>query len=156
MNNKPIEICPASGVELRDAVIDPEWIIEGEPRSRSSWWSGSSDGIANNYVWDCTAGLFRWYFDCDETVHVIEGEVEVSGEGITPTWLRAGDAALFRAGTWATWHVPNYVRKHAIIRRELPGPLRRQLDYGRRAKHLLQRGLGRQANQDDTQLSHQF
>jgi uncharacterized cupin superfamily protein len=148
VKNRPIEICPGSGVELRDSAIDPDWILDGEPRARSSWWSGSSDGVDNNHVWDCTAGRFRWHFGQDETVHIIEGEVEVSGEGISPTWLRAGDAALFRAGTWATWHVPTYVRKHATIRTTLPGPLRLQVDYGRRAKHLVQRLLGRRLPAD--------
>ncbi len=56
-----------------------------------------------------------------------------------------GDAALFRAGTWATWYVPKYVRKHAILRRELPGPIRRQLAYGRRAKRYLGRVIGHSA-----------
>lgn len=155
MNNRSIEICQGSGLELRESAIAPEWIIEGEPRGRSTWWSSSSDGIVDNYVWDCTAGRFRWHFVSDETVHVIEGEVEISGEGIDTTWLRAGDAALFRAGTWATWHVPLYVRKHAVIRRELPQSLRRQLDYGRRVKRLLNRALGKPAA-DEMQPLRQF
>lgn len=145
MSNSPIEICPGAGVELLDDVIDPDWIIDGAPRTRSNWWSGSADGIGNNYVWDCTAGRFRWYFGCDETVHIIDGEVEVSGAGIDPIWLRTGDAALFRAGTWAVWHVPRYVRKHAVHRRELPRPLRVQLGCGRWAVRLVQRARGRQA-----------
>ncbi|BDX33167.1 hypothetical protein TUM20985_37140 [Mycobacterium antarcticum] len=137
MTNRPIEVCQGQGPELLDATIDPDWILEGTPKSRSSWWCGSADRMANHYVWDCTAGRFRWYFDRDETVYVIEGEVEVSGEGVPPTWLRAGDAALFRAGTWSTWHVPQYVRKHAIIRRGLPAPLRLLVECARRAKQLI-------------------
>jgi uncharacterized cupin superfamily protein len=140
MTSRPIEVCQGSDVELLDDTIDPEWILEGTPKSRSSWWSGSADRMANNYVWDCTAGRFRWYFDRDETVYVIEGEVQVSSEGVPPTWLRAGDAALFRAGTWSTWHVPHYVRKHAIIRRALPAPLRRLVEFGRRGRRLIGSG----------------
>jgi uncharacterized cupin superfamily protein len=151
MNSNPIEICPTGGPELLDGQIDPDWLIEGEPRTRSGWWSGSSDGVDNNYVWDCTAGRFRWYFGCDETVHIIEGEVEVSGDGVPATWLRAGDAALFRSGTWAVWYVPTYVRKHAILRSELPGPLRAQLTYGRRVKRLLGRLRGGKTSVDATQ-----
>ncbi|MCV7132711.1 DUF861 domain-containing protein [Mycobacterium hodleri] len=153
MKNSPIEICSGPDLELCESAIDPEWIIEGDPVGRSGWWSSSSDGIVDNYVWECTAGRFRWHFCSDETVHIIEGEVEVSGEGISPTWLRAGDAALFRAGTWATWYVPKYVRKHAILRRELPGPIRRQLAYGRRAKRYLGRVIGHSAPRDDVQPS---
>lgn len=155
MNNRSIEICRGSGLELRESAIEPEWIIEGDPRARSSWWSSGSDGIDSNHVWDCTAGRFRWYFASDETVHIIEGEVEVSGEGISSTWLRAGDAALFRAGTWATWYVPRYVRKHAVLRRELPAPLRVQVEYGRRAKRFLKRAFGKPAA-DEMQPLHQL
>ncbi len=71
-------------------------------------------------VWDCTAGKFRWFFGGDEIVHIIEGEVIVSGDGAPRAYPQARDAALFRAGTWATWHVPHYVRKHAICRDSLP------------------------------------
>lgn len=156
MKNSPIEICSGSGLELRESAIDPEWIIEGDPVGRSSWWSSSSDGVDSNYVWDCTAGRFRWHFTSDETVHIIEGEVEVSGEGISPTWLRAGDAALFRAGTCATWYVPRYVRKHAILRRELPGPIRHQLAYGRRAKRYLARVMGKSVPGEDVRPSRQL
>ena len=134
MTNGSIDIGPGSGVSMVDTTIDPDWIIEGTPKSRSGWWCGTSDRMANYYVWDCTEGRFRWYFDRDETVFVIEGEVQVSGDGVEPTWLRAGDAALFRAGTWSTWYVPHYVRKHAVIRRGLPAPLRVLANLARRAK----------------------
>ena len=139
MNDSPIEICPKVGLELVDAPIDQDWIIDGAPRARSGWWSSSTDGVANNYVWECTAGRFHWHFGLDETVYVVEGEVEISGVGVETTWLRAGDAALFRAGSSSIWHVPHYVRKHATLRSELPSSLRAQLAWGRRAKRLLRR-----------------
>lgn len=75
-------------------------------------------------VWSCTAGTFRWQFTCDELVHIIEGSVQVtmpSGEQVT---LGPNDSALFPAGEWTTWHVPEYVRKHAILRSPLPRPVR--------------------------------
>lgn len=154
---KPIEVCAGPDIKLHEGVMDPHNVIEGTPVCRSTRWSGSRDRMASNYVWDCTAGRFRWYFDRDETVFVIEGEVEVSGEEMDPTWLRAGDAALFRAGTWSTWYVPQYVRKHAVIRRGLPGPLRLVVECGRLAKNVVNRILGRRlATDDDAQLLHQL
>jgi uncharacterized cupin superfamily protein len=147
IKSRPIEICGGAGLDLAPDTINPDWVLEGDPKIRCSWWSGGSDGVDNNYVWDCTSGRFRWYFGCDETVHIISGEVEVSCDGVAPTWLRAGDSALFRAGSWATWHVPTYVRKHAVLRTNLPWPLRQQIHYGRRAKNLVRRLLGRQAAQ---------
>lgn len=143
MTQRPIEVRPGAATDLAPDAINPEWIIEGDPQVRCTWWSSDTDGLTGNFVWECTAGRFRWYFGCDETVHIIEGEVEVSADGIGPTWLRAGDSAIFRTGTWATWYVPTYVRKHALLRTNLPGALRMQLIWGRRAKQLLGRVLGR-------------
>lgn len=143
MEQHPIEIRSGANLDLAPGTINPDWVLEGDPQIRSTWWSSDTDGLAGNFVWDCTAGRFRWYFGSDETVHIIEGEVEVSTDGVPPTWLRAGDSAIFRAGTWATWYVPTYVRKHAVLRTNLPWPLRKQVTVGRRAKHLLRRMLGR-------------
>ena len=143
MEQHRIEIRSGTNLELAPGAINPDWVLEGDPQIRSTWWSSDTDGLAGNFVWDCTAGRFRWYFGSDETVHIIEGEVEVSADGVPPTWLRAGDSAIFRTGTWATWYVPTYVRKHAVVRTNLPWPLRTQVTVGRRAKHLLRRLLGR-------------
>ena len=151
MTSGGIEVCALTRAELLDSPVERDWVLEGDPQARSNWWSASSDGVDQNYVWECTAGRFRWYFDRDETVHIISGEVRISGDGVPETWLRAGDAALFRAGTWAVWFVPSYVLKHAVLRNELPGPLRLQLSYGRRVKRLLRRALGRPATVADPQ-----
>lgn len=110
-------------VVLSPAPIDPSWVIEGDPVARSGQWSTSPDTTTSTWVWDCTAGRFHWHFESDETIHVIEGEVIVRSEGQEPRTLRAGDAALFYADTWAEWHVPNYVRKHAILRPHISKPV---------------------------------
>ncbi|KVD70619.1 hypothetical protein WS62_12040 [Burkholderia sp. ABCPW 14] len=110
-------------VVLQPSPIDPAWILEGNPVARSGQWSCSPDSTTSMWVWDCTAGRFNWHFDCDETIHVIEGEVIVTSEGHEPRTLRAGDAALFHAGSRAEWHVPKYVRKHAILRPPISRPV---------------------------------
>ncbi|TQC44223.1 hypothetical protein EEB14_38715 [Rhodococcus sp. WS4] len=40
-----------------------------------------------------------------------------------PLTFRVGDAALFPAHTWEQWHIPRYVRKHAILRPHTPRPI---------------------------------
>jgi uncharacterized protein len=109
-------------VLLKPDPIDPAWILEGEPMARSGLWSKSRDTTTTSWVWDCTAGRFNWYFDTDETIYVIEGEVIITCEGQDPHVLRAGHAALFYAGTRAEWYVPHYVRKHAILRPHISRP----------------------------------
>ncbi|AMY18364.1 cupin domain-containing protein [Rhodococcus sp. PBTS 1] len=123
MTTPVFEAVRLDDVELTAAPIDPSWIVAGNPVARSGQWSCSPDTTTSTWVWDGTAGTFDWYFEQDETIHVIEGEVIVTSAGQPPRTLRAGDAALFHADTWARWHVPHYVRKHAILRPHIPRPI---------------------------------
>lgn len=119
----PIVSAAIDSVALQPAPITPAWVVDGHPVARAAELSRSTDGTAVSLVWDCTAGTFDWHFGIDETVHILEGEVEVSAEGAAPRVLRAGDVALFRSGTTARWHVPRYVRKLAFCRHALPQPV---------------------------------
>ncbi|QCI67269.1 cupin domain-containing protein [Phreatobacter stygius] len=123
MSQPPIVSSAIDSVVLQPAPITPAWIVAGAPVARATELSRSTDGTAVSLVWDCTAGTFNWHFGVDETVHILEGEVEVSTEGLAPRMLKAGDVALFRSGTTARWHVPRYVRKLAFCRHALPQPL---------------------------------
>jgi uncharacterized cupin superfamily protein len=107
-------------VELADDPIDQGWILEGEPRARAKTWAESADGTTCSWLWDCTAGSFRWWFGMDETVHIVEGSVTVQVDGEQPMTLGVGDAAYFPAGRWSTWTVEDYVRKHAVLRVPVP------------------------------------
>lgn len=106
--------------DLAPAPIPTEWIVDGAPVARSSQLSRSLDGTATTSHWDCSAGTFDWQFGCEETVHILEGEVRVRDETGTEFTLSAGDVAVFHAGTTARWHIPRYVRKLAICRHPYP------------------------------------
>ncbi|MGE3642425.1 MAG: cupin domain-containing protein [Beijerinckiaceae bacterium] len=108
-------------VELNDAPINPSWILEGQPRARSRTIAQSGDGGSSSAEWECTAGAFRWYFAVDETVHIVEGKVTVTGANGVSRTLRAGDVAFFPQGTWMVWEVDVYVRKLAFLRQQVPG-----------------------------------
>ncbi|OZD04681.1 hypothetical protein CH275_13860 [Rhodococcus sp. 06-235-1A] len=123
MTISTIEAVRLGDIVLDDSPIEPAWILEGNPRARVAEWSKSIDGTTTTNVWDCSAGRFRWYFSVDEIVHIMDGSVTVSSDDHAPRTLVAGDAALFRAGTWTEWHVETYVRKHAILRQHLPWPV---------------------------------
>jgi len=110
-------------LEMQPAPINPDWIISGEPQARMADHSRSGDRASYTALWDCTAGTFRWFFAWDETVNILEGEVHVTAEDGSIHVLRAGDVAYFKAGTWATWRVDDYVRKVAFLRRPFPMPI---------------------------------
>lgn len=118
--SEPMISASLDELELKDSPINTGWIISGNPQARIAEHSQSADDAAITALWDCTAGEFRWYFGWDETVMILEGEVQVTDEkGITRT-LRAGDIAYFAGKTWATWRIDNYVKKIAFVRRPFP------------------------------------
>jgi uncharacterized cupin superfamily protein len=97
-------------------------VIAGQPEARAVELARSPDGTSTSAQWDCTAGTFHWFFFVEETVHILEGEVLVSGPGGRHALLRTGDVAVMPANTWMVWHVENYVRKLAICRFPVPRP----------------------------------
>ena len=105
---------------MKDAPIEPAWVIDGAPHARLAEHSKSHDEASATAVWDCTAGTFRWFFGWDETVVILEGSVHITAEDGTQRLLSAGDIAYFKAGTWATWNIDQYVRKVAFVRRPFP------------------------------------
>jgi uncharacterized protein len=103
--------------ELKPAPINPDWIIEGNPQARCGFPPESENRAVAAAVWDCTAGTFRWRFGWEETVVILEGEVEVTAADGSVTVLRKGDMGYFAADSWATWRVETYVRKVALLPR---------------------------------------
>jgi uncharacterized protein len=123
MNVSEIVFYEGKNVEMKPAPINPSWVIEGAPVTRNFMLSQSIDKSATTFLWDCTAGVFNWYYDIDETVYVLEGSVIVRDDNGVEHHLGPGDHALFRAGSHAVWRVENYVRKVAFLRHALPAPL---------------------------------
>jgi len=124
-------------VELEDHPINPEWVLEGTPRARISQWAESEDGFVSHWTWDCTAGRFRWYYEVDETIVIIDGSVSIQVDDEPPVPLKVGDAAYFAAGHWVTWTVPEYVRKQAVVRVPVPRTMRYVAKgFGRRTHRL--------------------
>jgi len=130
-------------VEWRDAPIPGPWVVRGTPHARCADLSRSQDGMAYTAAWDCSAGSFRWHNEVDETVHIVEGEVTVTDAAGTSRTLRAGDVALFHAGTTFRWDVPRYVRKIAFMRHAAPPLLGRAVILTGRARRALGRRLAR-------------
>ena len=110
-------------VDLEPSSIPADWIISGEPKSRSRLLAKSHDGTSYVMVWECSAGRFRWHYVEDETVTVILGEVFISTAKDDERRLGPGDMAFFPAGSSAEWRVPDRVRKVAVMRKELGYPL---------------------------------
>jgi uncharacterized cupin superfamily protein len=101
--------------DLDPAPIDPSWIVEGAPRARARSISLGDHGTIRAYLWDCSAGRFKWLYDHDEMIQILEGEAEITSQNGVRTTLRPGDVVSFPAGQTVAWHVPEYVRKVALF-----------------------------------------
>jgi uncharacterized cupin superfamily protein len=108
---------------LTPSPIEPSWIIEGNPVAQSSLLSKSEDGLAWTVVWQCSEGKFHWYYDCDETMLILEGSIVIESDGVPPTRYEPGSVILFKDGAYAKWHVESQVRKLAFCRKPQPGML---------------------------------
>lgn len=122
-------------LDLNDAPLPSGCVISGHPRARNRMLSGSTDGLAATFLWDCTAGRFRWFYDVDETIYLLTGAVTIADASGTRHHLKAGDTFFFPAGTHFEWFVDSYVRKIAFLH----SPLSRRILLLRR----LHRALGR-------------
>lgn len=115
-SSQRVEVTPEAFPAFR---VDPQALEDAPPSTpngqaaptmRGAVLIRSHDGRVTSGVWDCAAGQFDVTFECDEVVHILEGEVTVRSNGSVRT-LRPGDVALFRTGLTTTWDVPQYVRK---------------------------------------------
>jgi uncharacterized cupin superfamily protein len=103
--------------------IKADWVIEGTPIARIEFLSGSEDGTASSYFWDCTAGRFNWFYTFDETLFILEGSATLKAPDGRSQTVVAGDTIFFPTGARSEWTVEKYVRKLAFCRAPLPGPL---------------------------------
>jgi hypothetical protein len=99
-----------------------DWVLEGNPETRSKELARSHDGTSHIMVWDCTAGRFAWHYNKDETVVVTSGEAFISQQNGPERRIGPGDVVFFQAGTSAEWRVPQYISKVAVLRHTMPRP----------------------------------
>jgi uncharacterized cupin superfamily protein len=102
--------------DLTPSTIPAAWVREGTPKARLKQVARAEDDGMTAMLWDCTAGSFEWYFASDEIVHILHGEVEVTGADGKKLLLQPGDVAFFPAGMKSLWRVPKYVKKLAVLR----------------------------------------
>jgi hypothetical protein len=135
--SQPLILPSTTDVELRSAPIEPSWIIECHPMARNALLSRSEDGTASTIVWECTEGKFNWYYDIDETIHILEGSIVLESDTMKPTQFGPGDVVFFKKGAHAKWHVQGRVRKLAFCRATQP----KLVGLGLRVLNKLQRML---------------
>ena len=107
---------------LAPAPIPASWVLGGKPQARNRVLSRSQDRTSVTIVWECTAGSFDWFYDGEETLHVIEGGARLTTESGVQV-IGPGSVVVCEAGSHARWEIDSYIRKLAIFRQPVPTPL---------------------------------
>jgi uncharacterized protein len=98
-------------------LVNPAWIKSGTPTFMVAESANFvlPVGSINAGLWSCDGPTtFEWSYGHDESVHILEGEAHITYMGAEMT-LTAGETAFFKAGTKATWTVPQRVYKSFVL-----------------------------------------
>ena len=92
-------------------------VLAGQPDAEVAWLRtrSSGDGVLYAGLFVVRPSTFRYTFSADESVHVIEGEVDVALDGGERVHLAEGDVASFPGGVTSTWTVTRTLRKFFVI-----------------------------------------
>lgn len=80
-------------------------VLEGQPNARVHWVRPEGQGSQAVGIYRCDPAVFRYAWEADETIHVLEGSVRIEIEGDGSVSLDAGGIASFSAGDRGVWHV---------------------------------------------------
>jgi uncharacterized protein len=104
--------------ELAAEHLRPEQILGGTPMTRGTTLGVSPDGKLAYCLWACTVGKFRWWYRCDEIIHILEGRATIMLDGVTRE-IGPGDILYFEPGLVADWEVTADIKKLAICRSQV-------------------------------------
>lgn len=121
--SKQIMRFAVSEVQLETGSIPEQWVLSGDPQTRSKLLVRSSDWIANVVVWECGAVSYKWHYNQDEAYLVLSGEGFMTDEKGVEHRFAAGDVAYFPAGTNSTWRHPDHFRKVAFLKETVSRPV---------------------------------
>lgn len=68
-------------------------------------------GVASWPIWEKEVSDFDWTYAQTEQCYILEGQVEISGEGGSVSF-GPGDFVTFPKGLECTWHIKEVVKKH--------------------------------------------
>ena len=110
-------------IELEPGSIPSEWLLSGQPETRSKVLGKSRDRLGYIMLWECGAVSYKWHYSQDEAYIVLSGEGFMTDEKGVERRFGPGDVAFFPAGTNATWRHPDHFRKVAVLKESIWQPV---------------------------------
>jgi uncharacterized protein len=114
MGNRRVTVAQRPA-ELPAIRLPAHEILEGGANAGCAFTARSADGLATAGFWSCDVGTYEFFFDYDEFVYLIEGEVIVEDGGESYR-LQAGDTAHFPQGITTIWRVIEKMTKYFVAR----------------------------------------
>jgi uncharacterized cupin superfamily protein len=92
-------------------------VLAGDPAARVAWLRTHSGGQGVLYTGMFTAqpSTFRYSFSGDESLHVLDGDLDIAVDGGPTVTLGPGDIASFPKGAVSTWTIRAPFRKFFVI-----------------------------------------
>ena len=103
-------------VKLEPGSIPAEWLLSGDPQTRSRLLGKSPDRLGYVMLWECGAVSYKWHYAEDEAYIVLSGEGFMTDRNGVERRFAAGDVAFFPAETDSTWRHPSHFRKIAVLK----------------------------------------
>jgi uncharacterized protein len=97
-------------LELEDWPLEPDQIVDGDPKVSGRVLDTSADGKVERGVWQHTAGVSR-DTESDELFVVLTGRATIEVEDGPTLEVGPGDVGLLHAGDRTTWTVHDDLRK---------------------------------------------
>jgi uncharacterized cupin superfamily protein len=91
--------------EFESFALPDEDVLEAQPNARVHWLRPEGHGSQVAGVFRCDPAVFRYAWEKDETIHVLEGSLRIEFDGGGGLELGVGDIASFSAGDRGVWRV---------------------------------------------------
>jgi uncharacterized cupin superfamily protein len=122
MSKSILKATPSEITLGETGAIPTEWLLSGDPVTRSQMLIRSHDWLAHVLMWECGAVSYKWHYDHDEAYIVLSGEGFMTDENGVERRYGPGDVAYFPAGANTTWRHPDHFRKVAFIKESVGRP----------------------------------
>jgi uncharacterized protein len=123
MSKSILKATPSEITLSETGSIPADWVLSGDPATRSKMLIRSHDWLAHVLMWECGAVSYKWHYSQDEAYIVLSGEGFMTDESGVERRYGPGDLAYFPAGTTTTWRHPDHFRKVVFVKESVGLPV---------------------------------
>jgi uncharacterized protein len=103
------------GDEFEPFPADEADVIVGPQNGEVRWLRHDPSGDPAAGIFRCDSSVTSYFWAQDESIHVLEGSVEIVFEDGEKVHLQAGDVGSFCRGQRADWHITGPFREFFVL-----------------------------------------